>query len=258
MDIEWSLTYFSSVTRQFELRPFVSVEEAQRELEIISPDYIPRSISKVARITGQGDADLVSDTEAIQRFEKQRKAFSGRVPQRTTDAALELAHSLGVKELLYLPKTFGQYLERVRKNAGFSKSAVSQQMGFPDGSIAKYESGKTIPTMAIIRRLSPLAQAAGLPEDAIKREYICLKQGPEKGTLGDIVARERWFAQMGVRELAYRIGRRFAYISQLEADRLLNWQLVLDLEKIAIILSSNRVLELAKELRHGKFKNPIH
>lgn len=257
--MDWSLTYLNGPTNQFELCPFVSMEEAKREFDLISPNYIPRTVSKVARVTGQGDADLISDAIAIRRFENQRKAFGGRLSPKTPDEALPFVQALGRREQVYLPKTFGQYLERVRRRAGLSKSAVTQQLGLANGCMAQYEQDKVVPTIAIIRRFETIAQQAGLQEGTVKREYICLKRGPEQGTLGDIVARERWFAQIGVRELAAKVGKRPSFITMLEADRftLQNRQFIITLEKIAIALSSNRILELTKELRHSEFRKNI-
>lgn len=255
--MEWSLTYFNDCNKRFELRPFVDLQEAKREFDLIAPDYIPQSVSKVKRITSQGDADLVSDATAIRRFENQRRAFGGRVSPKIPEEDLPFVQALGNKEQVYLPKTFGQYLERVRKRAGLSKLALTQHLGLANGCMAQYEQDKVVPTIAVIRRFESIAQQAGLRKEAIAREYICLKRGPEQGTLGDIVARERWFAQIGVRELAAKIGVRSSFISRLEADRILDWQLILTLEKIGIVLSSNRILELAKELRHSEFRKTV-
>lgn len=262
--MNWNLTYFDDEQKDFFLIPNVSIEEAKRTLEAMSPAYIPKTVSRIARLTSKGDASQVSDLEAIRRFEKIEayrcfeKEVSGRSKERisnycnvkTSQANATIIHKLGMAELLYMPKSFGEYLEHVRKKAGLSQKAATGLLGLAHSSLARYESGETFPTIASISQFYPLAKSAGLNSDAIKREYIVAKYGPEEGTLADILGRERWFAQMNVKRLAEVSGVSSSFIRGIEKGKVeigsIFWMC---LEKLALSLSSARLMKMSKELR---------
>lgn len=248
--MEWGLTIFDERLDAYRLKHYVSVEEAERELLALSPDYIPKSVSRLARITGQGDADQVSDYTAIHRYEQ--TLITSVTPGREKLLKLNLK-KLGDREKVYLPKTFGQYLERIRRKAGLTQTGATRLTGLPHSSLAKFEIGDSTPTISTILRLVPLTQKAGLSAIDLRREYGVLKLGPEEGTLGDILSRERWFAQMSIKELSHETGLATSFIRDLEKSKAdMVWTLSLSLNSLAWALKSARLMTLAKEIQHDK------
>lgn len=245
--MDWGLTYYSDSLQRYCLRPYVSIEDARVRFFDLSPDYIPHSVSKLAQQTSKGDAGRVSDFQAFRRY-KRHELSTQNIKLSFGDE--DMVQDLGLAEAMYLPRTFGEYLARVRKSANLSQTTATKMLRLSHSSLARYECGETLPTIATIRALYPLAQAAGLRHDAIQREYIVANLGAEEGTIADIVRRERWFAQMNIKELAFAAGLRPAAVRYYEkaeiVDTFIAW---VNLEKIAKAIQSIRLTMLAREMR---------
>ena len=248
--MNWNLTYYNENQNRYCLQPHVFIDEVIQAIDELSPSYIPQTISRIARVTSQGDAAHISDWEAIRRFEGYENANRTYRRKPLSRGDIELVQELGKREVVYLPKSFGGYLARVRRKAGLSQKAATKLIGLPHSSLARYEADEAFPTITVFTRFAPFAAKAGLSFKEIKREYIAAKLGPEEGTLADIVKRERWFAQMSVKGLAEASNVHASIIRQIEKGRTVDFGvgLTITLMKIAKPLLSARIMILAKEM----------
>lgn len=245
----WGLSYYDG--QQFQLNPGVSIDEARRRYDALSPEYIPRTVSYIARVTSKNDADQVSDLTAIRRYEKyentanKQQSVIPNVPHQNQ----AFIQAFGAAEIVYLPKTFGAYLTRIREKAGLSQTSATRLLHLSNSSLARYESGGHLPTISTVRKLVALADRAGVPYGDIKREYIRAKYKPEFGTLGDIIKRERWFAQMTIDQLSKKSGLSATLIRRLEYDHLsVSLQLFVTLSRLARALDSSRLVAISNNL----------
>jgi ribosome-binding protein aMBF1 (putative translation factor) len=246
----WNLTYYDNEREQYALRPFVTAEEVELAIKTLSPEYIPRTVSQIARRTSRGDAMRVSDLEAIHRYEVYTRFGAGDASKKNATFDPAVIQKLSVMEDVYLPKNFGQYLRRLRRKAGLSQKAATSMMGLAHSSLARYETGEAFPTITVISRFGPLAEKVGLTFADIKREYIAIKYMPEVGTLGDILERERWFAQMSVKDLERASGVSTKIIRNIEKGRYMQEvPLMVNLEKMVMPLRSARIMGIVKEMR---------
>lgn len=246
----WALSYFDG--QQFQLNPGVSIDEARRRYDALSPEYIPRTVSYIARLTSENDADQVSDLVAIRRYEKYENT-DNKQQSVIPDIPLQeqaFIQAFGAAEIVYLPKTFGAYLTRIREKAGLSQKSATRLLGLSNSSLARYESGEHLPTITTFRKFVPLANLARVPYGDIKREYIRAKNKPDFGTIGDIIRRERWFAQMTIDRLSIKSGLSATLIRRLEYDHLpVSLQLFVTLSRLAHALESSRLMAISNDLR---------
>lgn len=248
--MNWNLTYYNEERKRYYLQPHVFIEEVTQAIDELSPSYIPQTVSRIARMTSQGDAAQISDWEAICRFEGFENANRAYRRKPLSRGDIELIQKLGKREFVYLPKSFGSYLSRIRMKAGLSQKAATKLIGLSHSSLARYEADEAFPTITVFTRFVPFAARAGLSFKEIKREYIAAKLGPEEGTLADIVKRERWFAQMSVKGLAEASNVSTTVIHKIEKERTVDFGvgLIITLMQLARPLRSGRIRTLAKEM----------